>query len=141
MALPITLISFACFTKWWYALPEDAPETMYIGFPLPFAGPGWHTSMSFQIFMVEFIFDFLVYFFIVFTLLLILELFSRIKPHRVITGGLWAVSFLILAYWAFIVFDSNNIFYTKRPYKMTIEKTGYKFVFQDDINCSAVSVN
>jgi hypothetical protein len=35
---------------------------MMFGFPIPFACDGWHTSLSLQIFMLEFIADLLIYF-------------------------------------------------------------------------------
>jgi hypothetical protein len=55
LMLPLTLMSFATFTKWWYVLPVAARDTMMTGFPLPFVCEGWHTSMSLQIFMAEFL--------------------------------------------------------------------------------------
>lgn len=48
LIIPLTVISFAIFTKWWYALPADAPDTMFHGFPFPFVCEGWHSSMTLQ---------------------------------------------------------------------------------------------
>ncbi len=60
--IPVTIISFAVFTKWWFTVPVDAPDTMYWGFPFAFVGEGWHTSMSLQIFVMELIADLIFYF-------------------------------------------------------------------------------
>jgi hypothetical protein len=60
LIIPITIISFAFFTKWWYALPVDAPDTMYWGFPFAYIGDGWGSSMTLQIFLIEFISDLLI---------------------------------------------------------------------------------
>ena len=64
LIIPLSVISFATLTKWWYALPVDAPGTYLTGFPFPFVCNGWHTSMSLQIFAIEFFVDFLTYFLI-----------------------------------------------------------------------------
>ena len=62
LTLPLTIISFGLFTKWWYVLPVDAPDTMMAGFPFAFVGDGWFTSMSVQIFLIELCADFIIYF-------------------------------------------------------------------------------
>jgi len=62
LILPLTVISFATCNKWWYVFPVDAPDTMLTGFPFRYVGPDWHTSMSLQIFIMEFAIDILVYF-------------------------------------------------------------------------------
>ena len=73
LILPLTIISFGTFTKWWYVLPGDAPDTMMVGFPLAFAGDGWFTSMSLQIFLIEFIVDFIIYFLFWFLIVLLIR--------------------------------------------------------------------
>ncbi len=62
IVVPLTVISFTLFTKWWSALPIDAPETTFIGFPFAYTGRGWHTSLSHQVFVVELIADITIYF-------------------------------------------------------------------------------
>jgi hypothetical protein len=131
LVLPITIISFALFTKWWYALPVDAPETMYTGFPLIYAGPGWHTSLSFQIFIAEFFVDFLVYFLCWFLLTYTINRFwFTIKMHRVASIALWLLSILLIIGWSFIISIGDNIYYPKRPYNIKVMETGYKFFWQ-----------
>jgi hypothetical protein len=65
LTLALTSISMYSVTKWWYTLPVDGPDKLYWGFPLAFMGEGFHTSMSLQFFVLEFLADFLVYFTVV----------------------------------------------------------------------------
>ena len=46
---------------WWFALPIDGPDKFYWGFPFAFLGEGFHTSMSYQFFILELIADFIIY--------------------------------------------------------------------------------
>src|SRR5690348_8265335 len=61
LVLPLTVISFTAFTKWWYVEGDGFTEILK-GFPLPFVCPGWHTSLSLQIFVLELITDIMTYF-------------------------------------------------------------------------------
>jgi len=130
--IPLTVISFAVFTKWWYALPVDAPDTMFRGFPLAYACDGWHTSLSLQIFVTEFIVDILIYFVFWFIFVFCIDRFLiKIKTHKWVTRGLWTISGLIIVWGIFLAINfGNNVFYIKRPFKMQVGKTGYHFIWQ-----------
>ena len=111
-------------------MPVDSVDTVYEGFPLPFVGPGWHTSLSLQIFVLELIFDFLIYFLFWFILIFCINRFLiKIKVNKFVVIGLWTFSIFILFFNACIY--SNNVFYLKRPYDMEIIETGYKFIWQN----------
>ncbi len=132
LVIPLTIISFASFTKWWYALPTDAPDTIFTGFPFPFVCQGWHTSMSLQIFLIEFFADLLIYFLGWFILLLSVDSFAiKIKTHKIVTICLWTICVLFIALSAIAVSNKDNLFYIKRPFDMEVKETGYKFVWQD----------
>ena len=132
LILPLTVISFGTVTKWWYALPVDAPDTLYAGFPFPFVGDGWHTSLSLQFFVLELIADFLVYFLFWFiSVFCIHRYLTTIKTKKIFTIGIWVISVLIIFCAAFIASFSENIFYFKRPYDMEIMQTSFKFVWQE----------
>jgi len=131
--IPLTIISFACFTKWWYTLPLDAPDTMFAGFPLPYVCEGWHTSMSLQIFISEFIIDLLVYFSFWYLLIFLINRYvGRITINKITSIGLWSITLLTIIGTSFIAFDTNNIYYVKRPFKIEIIETGYKFIWQQN---------
>ena len=127
LTLPLTIISFGTFTKWWYVLPVDAPDTMMIGFPLAFVSDGWHTSMSLQIFVLEFLFDFLVYFLFWFLLIAIIKRhLTQIKFFKILTGVLWTLSAIIIAFSVWIASFPEQIFKLKRDWDMQVMVTGYK---------------
>lgn len=60
--LPLTIISFLLFTKWYYVYAIDAKNIYAYGFPLIHKCQGFHTSMSSQYFLFEMAFNFLCYF-------------------------------------------------------------------------------
>jgi hypothetical protein len=131
LVIPLTVISFATITKWWYTFPVDAPDTLYIGFPFPFVGDGWHTSMSLQFFILEFLVDFTFYFFFWLTVVFcVSRILTNVQMHTILTIGLWTISGLIIFYATYIASFSENVFLLKRGYEMEIMETGYKFVWQ-----------
>ncbi|HKC69494.1 MAG TPA: hypothetical protein VKG26_14760 [Bacteroidia bacterium] len=128
LIIPLTILSFTLFTKWWYALPVDAPDTMFIGFPLPFVCEGWHTSLSLQIFVTEFVIDFCVYFLFWFIVIFCINrFFKKIKLPKAITWLLWIPTVLILIWKTFWAANPDNIITIKRPFKIDVMETGYTF--------------
>lgn len=131
LIIPVTVISFFLFTKWWYALPVDAPDTIFLGFPFPYVCNGWHTSMSLQIFIFELIVDLLIYFIFWFSLIFIFNRFvKKIYVNKPITVFLLSITVLIMIYSTWITSSKDNIFYLKRAFKMEVMETGYKFIGQ-----------
>jgi hypothetical protein len=131
LTLPLTIISFATITKWWYTLPDDAPDTLFSGFPFPFIGDGWHTSMSYQIFVFEMIVDFIIYFLFWFMLVFFVSRYlTKIRIHKIVSFGLWTISGVIILGASYIANFPEHIFYFKRTYDMEIMETGYKFFWQ-----------
>jgi prepilin signal peptidase PulO-like enzyme (type II secretory pathway) len=128
IVIPLTIISLATLTKWWYALPVDAPDTMFTGFPFPFVCDGWHTSLSLQIFVTEFIADLLTYFLFWFIVIFSINRFAvKLKVDKAITIGLWTLSGLIMAFATLLASNKDNLFYVKRPFKMEVMETGFQF--------------
>ena len=127
LILPLTIISFGVFTKWWYVLPVDAPDTMMAGFPLAFVSDGWHTSMSLQIFLAEFTIDFLVYFLFWFLLIFFIDHYlTQIKIRKILTGILWTLSALIFTIAIIIASMPEQIIKIKRDWDMQVIMIGYK---------------
>jgi hypothetical protein len=134
IVLPLTVISFGTFTKWYYAKPIDAPDTMFFGFPLAYSCIGWHTSLSLQIFVAELVIDILLYFLFWFILILCIDRFmTNVKTYRCVTIGLWFVSGLFIVFGTVLAANPDNIFYLKRPFDMQVLETGYKFIWQDTV--------
>lgn len=132
LILPLAIISFGTITKWWYALPVDAPDTLYHGFPFPFVGEGWRTSMSLQIFILELFLDFFIYFLFWFLVIFCISKYLiNIKTFKTLTIGLWTISVIVILGASKIVGISENDFYFKRPYDIKTMETGYKFIWQE----------
>lgn len=131
LIIPLTVISFSTITKWWYALPVDAPDTMFSGFPFPFVCDGSHTSLSLQIFVTELTIDFLTYFLFWFVVVFCINRFlTKINPHKILTIVLWTLTGLVISGAGLIASNSDNLFFVKRSFDIDIMETGYKFVWQ-----------
>jgi len=131
LIIPLTIISFVFVTKWWYALPADAPDTMYTGFPLIYSGAAWHTSMAYQIFVAEFLIDILTYFLTWFIVIYCINRFwFTIKLPRLVTTIVWSFSVLIMGLYTLTASFSDNVYYFKKSYPMIIKETGYHFFWQ-----------
>lgn len=134
LIIPVTIISFGVFTRWWLVDVIDAPDTMMAGFPLPFVSDGWHTSMSLQIFLFEFLVDILFYFLI---WLLLINLIDRyvflIKVTVPLTGVLWCLAALTFSVSVIIASSPENIFALKRDWAMKVVRSGFKltWTYQD----------
>lgn len=131
LVVPLTIISFTIFSKWWYVLPVDAPDTMMLGFPVPYVSDGWHTSMSLQIFIVELVIDLLFYF--VFWFVLVNRVnrhFIKIVIHNSVTIALVSMATVCVVCLTFVASMPENIFYVKRHFDVEILETGYKFMWE-----------
>ncbi len=129
LIIPLTIISFVFFTKWWYAIPTDAPDTMFYGFPFIYTCQGWHTSMSLQIFVLEFIADFLIYFLVWFILISLINSFLiKLKPNKFLTIFLWIICGFIIVFESLILSNKDNVFRFKRPFEIKVLETGNKFI-------------
>jgi hypothetical protein len=134
LILPFTVISFATITKWWYALPVDSPDTLFTGFPFPFVCDGWHTSMSLQIFVLEFFADLLTYFLFWFSVFFCINCFwTKINPKKIMTIVIWVLAGLVISGASFIASNSDNLYYVKRPFDIEVMETGYKFFWKQTV--------
>jgi hypothetical protein len=130
LAASLTIISFVIFTKSWYALPIDAPGTIYSGFPFPYIGNGWATSMSYQFFILEFLIDLGLYFSFWLLISFSVNDFLKIKVRRSFTTITWIAYAPIILYGSLILLSDGNTFNLKRDYKIKVIKTGYAFCWQ-----------
>jgi hypothetical protein len=131
LIIPLTVISFTVFTKWWYVLAVDAPDTMMIGFPLPYFCNGWHTSLSLQIFLTELFINLLTYLSFWFVVIFSIEKFlTKINLSKVVTLLLISTAGLCICGLTLFALNPDNLFYIKRPFDIEVLKTGYKFVWE-----------
>ncbi|HMG68026.1 MAG TPA: hypothetical protein VK588_10075, partial [Chitinophagaceae bacterium] len=107
------------------------PDMMMAGFPLPFVSDGWHTSMSLQIFQLEFIADFLIYFLFWFLLIFVIDRYlMKIKLSKILTMLLWTLSTLTFTIAIIIASMPEQIIKVKRDWGMQIMATGYKLTWK-----------
>lgn len=133
LVLPLAIILFGTITKWQYVYVEDGPDDFLYGFPLTFICSGWHTSMSFQIFIAELLFDFFVYFIFTFTIVTFIDRFIKpIVVRKYLKFGLYGFATLILLLYGLVFSNPDNIFEIKKDFKYKEVRNGYKFVWQQD---------
>ena len=111
LIIPVSIISFIVFTKWWYVSVVDTPNSIMIGFPLAYSCNAWHTSMSQQFFLLEFIFDFLVY--LMFWTILFFgfdKLILEINTTKIVNRILILISSLLMTASLILVFMPENLF-------------------------------
>jgi hypothetical protein len=131
LILPITIISFALVTKWWYVLPTDARETFFWGFPFAFVGEGWHTSGSLQFFILEWLADLCIFFLFWLGIFYVLNQVAEcIMPPKWIIRALWTLSLLVILGYGVVIACSYPIFKLKRDWDWEVIGSGYKFIWQ-----------
>lgn len=132
LALAMSFISMFLLTKWWFALPVDGPDNLYWGFPFAFMGEGFHNSMSYQFFILEFTANFATYFaFWVIVLLSINKWIPNFKIPSIVSKTIWSLALLLCIGFVGVVSISNPIFHFKRPYEWKILETGNVFIWEN----------
>lgn len=129
--LPVTVISFTIFSKWWYVGIVDGPDEILTGYPMPYMCRGWHTSLSLQIFVLGLIIDILTYFtFWCLVTFLINKFIVKIKLHKIFTIILLLMSGFLLAVMILIGSNPQNIYTFRIGFESETFETGYKFIWQ-----------
>jgi hypothetical protein len=132
LIIPLTLISFVIFKKWWFVFPDDAPDSMMSGFPLPYVCDAWFTSMSNQFFVLELTFDLLIYFSFWFLIVFSVNRFlTPIKIPNIIAVVLVVINLIILSASIFIASQSESVFEIRREFEVDVKETGYNFIWEN----------
>lgn len=127
--LPLSIVTMALVTKWWYVLPEDAPGSMMTGFPMPYVCSGWATSMSEQWFIFELLVDLLTYFSVCLLIVFLLYRFASFRPGKIIMILTWSVAGIILV--SILVWLQVIEVYVKpqRDFKINVLESGVRSAF------------
>jgi hypothetical protein len=132
LVLPLTIISIVTFTKWWYVEIDEYGEIL-TGFPLPFVCPGWHTSMSHQIFVFELAVDVICYFSIWFlAVLAVTKIYKSFRVPAFVTIILLGTSGLISIVLVLFAINPDNIYTITREFDIHVKQTGYRFLWEDE---------
>lgn len=131
LALPLSLISFAVFSKWWYAHVIDDTDEVLIGFPFIYKCPGFHTSMSTQYFILEMLCDFLVYVLFWTVLIGIINKFLiKITLNKLATIVFGVMTIIIFTFFILEMALPDNRLYLYRDFDIQIKQTGFYTSFQ-----------
>lgn len=133
MALPLTIIIMAVFTKSWLVLPVDGGNTVMSGFPFPFIADGWHTSLSYQIFITEFLADFFIQL-LLWTLILFLinKYLFIIKIPKFLNIIIWGLAIIISGLAVSIASMPDQIIRLKRDWEIqAVLNSGYQFIWEE----------
>lgn len=133
LALPLTIIIMAVFTKWWLVLPVDGGNTVMSGFPFPFIADGWHTSLSYQIFITEFLADFFIQL-LLWTLILFLinKYLFIIKIPKFLNIITWGLAIIISGLAVSIASMPDQIILLKRDWEIqAVLNSGYQFIWEE----------
>ncbi len=131
LIVPFSIISLVILTKWWYAIPVDGPDKLYWGFPFPFMGEGFHTSMSLQLFVFELVVDFLSYFLIWCILFFFFHIVFQVKSiSKILIKFSWSLALLCVLGFVILISASNPVIRLRRDYDWQLLKTGYVFIWQ-----------
>ena len=133
ITIPLTIISFSLFTKWWYVLPVDGTDEIMVGFPLAYKYPCC-SSMEFMIILSHLIIDVLVYFTFLFVIVLIINKYLfEIKSSKFITIPLWVISILPLLFMSYIHYELGHFEWVENDFykEKEIMETGYYFIWED----------
>lgn len=133
LALPLTLIFFILFTKWWIVDVIDGSDCVTYGFPLVYKAPAFHTSLAQQFFVIEFLIDFLVYFLMVSTLLLLIDKFwLKIKLSKKLLLIIYTIAAVLFGIEVFFATVFETSFSVKRDFDIEVKQTGFKFYFSEE---------
>ncbi|MBI3218597.1 MAG: hypothetical protein HYZ44_03730 [Bacteroidetes bacterium] len=126
--LPLTIISFLFVTKSWLVPIYDGSE-IFTGFPFAYTCPGWHTSLSSQIFVTELIIDLICYFGFWYLLVIgIHRYYPKIELPKAFGKTLMVVGYLLLAGTILIkcITYSDDVYYVKNPYTTDVKRTNLR---------------
>ncbi|WP_107037904.1 hypothetical protein [Brumimicrobium mesophilum] len=134
LILPLTIISFSLFSKWWHIRIDNEFDEIITGFPVPYILPGWHTSLSLQIFVSGFLINILSYFTFWFTAVFIVHHFlKKIRPSRILTTILLSFSLLFLSSIILVASNPDNIYKFQNDNDIEVIDSGYKMIWQNHI--------
>ena len=136
LVLPLTFILFFLFTKRWCVSVEDAPNTHLSGFPFPYSGNAWGSSMSVQYFILEFFIDLAVYFAIVFAVTYtVYHYIIPRPPHKVIFFSLYIIATIFFVMVVLWISATDSFFYLYRDFEIKTINVEYLFFGQRSPDC------
>ena len=132
LVIPITIIIFILFTKWWIVNVVDGTDGIMYGFPFIYKAPAFYTSMAEEYFILELIADLIIYFAVIFGIVYLMNKFLfAITIRKVISVILFIVASLLISLELLFAFMPENKFSLKRDDEIEIKQTGFEFPFNN----------
>ncbi|SEC79162.1 hypothetical protein SAMN04489761_3595 [Tenacibaculum sp. MAR_2009_124] len=125
--LPLTIISFVLISQWKYVLVVDGPDDFFVGFPLIYKGPGFHTSLSTQYFISEMIFNLIVYFSISLIVCKIINRFYTINIPKKLYTSFWIGFGVFILFFIYLFHELDNRIHLKRDFEVEVIESGFAF--------------
>ena len=117
LILPLTIIIFILFTKWWIVDVIDGRDGVMYGFPFIYRSPAFYTSCAEQYFITELILDFIIYFGIIFVLINSINRFNlEIKIIKIVSIFLYFIASILIIFSIWLVSWPDNLFIVKRDF-------------------------
>lgn len=130
--MPVTIIIFILFTKWWIVDVVDGTDGIMYGFPLIYKAPAFYTSMAEEYFILELIADLIIYFGVIFGIVYLINKFLfAITIRKLVSVILFIIASLLISLELLFAFMPENKFSLKRDYDIEIKQTGFKFLFNN----------
>ncbi len=130
-ALPLTIITFILYTKWWLVERKVGGMEIIYGFPFPFMANG-ATSLTFTFFIQEFVLDFTVYFLFWWSVLFFINRFvKKILWHRRFWIPLWLFTLFLMMFTSLLWSDGANLYRLKNNQEYKVLKSGFHYVGDD----------
>ena len=118
--LPLTLLSFALITKWWYGIVIEAKDVFFYGFPLIHKCEGFHTSLSTQYFLFEMLLNLLTYFTISLVITLIINRFWKIRVATLAAVVFWVGFGIFMSGVIYMSNEMDDRFLMKRDFQVKV---------------------
>ncbi|PXY38896.1 hypothetical protein DMB65_20775 [Flavobacterium cheongpyeongense] len=132
LVLPVTIIIFILFSKWWIVNVVDGTDGIMYGFPFIYKAPAFYTSMAEEFFILELIADLIFYFGVIFGIVYLMNKFLfAISIRKVVSVILFITASLLISLELFFAFMPENKFSLKRDDEIEIKQTGLKFLFNN----------
>lgn len=129
LVLPLTMLSFLFITKSWFVHVIDGADKYMRGFPLICESQGFHTSMSSQIFVAEFLCNLFIYFlFWLVVVFLVNRFVLKIKIKKVVYRLMIFLSVLTMALYASMLTLGDVEFKLIRDFKVEVKSTNITFL-------------
>lgn len=132
LVLPVTLLAFSLFTMRWHVFVEDIGDEVMYGFPFIYKWRGWHTSVSTQYFVMEFIGNLFIYFTICFAVIYIIRRWMKFRIARTVSLLLWVTATLAITVNEFWLMMPETLYHTKRKFEVKVHDTGFHFNWRSD---------